>query len=158
MNNISEHISYAEATKSITASNLGILNVPSESNIKRMQLLAENVFEPLRVYFGVKIAISSFYRCKELNKAVGGSSTSQHTAENGAAMDIDADIFGGISNIDIFNYIKDNLIFDQLIAEFPDENGNPQWVHCSYNENNNRHNILISKKNDSGQTIYIAQN
>jgi len=158
MNNISKHISYAEATKSITASNLGILNVPSESNIKKMQLLAENVFEPLRTYFGVKIAISSFYRCKELNKAVGGSSTSQHSAENGAAMDIDADIFGGISNLDIFNYIKDNLVFDQLIAEFPDEKGNPQWVHCSYNENNNRHNILISKKNDSGQTIYTTYN
>ena len=158
MNNISEHITYVEATKSQTALNLGILNVPSESNLERMRLLASKVFEPLRTYFGLKIGISSFYRCYELNCAIGGSKNSQHLAENGSAMDIDAEIFGGITNKEIFNYIKDNLIFDQLIAEFPDENGNPQWVHCSYNENNNRHNILISKKNDSGQTIYIAQN
>jgi len=119
---ISEHISIKEATRSNTAERLGIDNFPDSPTLANMQALAENVFEPLRKHFGHPIYITSFYRSSELNKAIGGSSKSQHC--KGQAIDID-DVIGSSTNADFFNYIKDNLEFDQLIWEFGnDDNPN----------------------------------
>lgn len=126
--NISKHISYKEATKSITASNHGYDNTPNDEQLCNMQYLAEKVFEPLRGYFGIPIAITSFFRSEKVNVKVGGSKTSQHC--KGEAMDIDADVLGAITNKQIFNYIKRNLDYDQLIWEFGDDR-NPEWVHVS---------------------------
>ena len=78
MEKISEHISYREATRSATAMRRGIDNNPSDFDLKRMKLLAENVFEPLRKWYGKPIRVNSFFRCTELNRAVRGSKTSQH--------------------------------------------------------------------------------
>jgi hypothetical protein len=151
--NISDHITFQEAISSSTAERLGISNIPDASQLKNMIELAENIFEPLRAGLGNRpIHINSFFRCEELNKVVGGAKNSQHTAINGAAMDICL-LFGG-SNKDIFNYIKNNLAFDQLISEFPDEQENPTWVHVSWNTGNNRMNILKSEKKD-GNTVYV---
>ena len=72
--------------------------------------------------------MSSGYRGKQLNKA-GGSKYSQHMV--GEALDLDADVFGRITNADIFNFVKDNLIWDQMIWEFGDDE-EPNWVHISY--------------------------
>ena len=154
MNNISEHISYIEATKSDIAIKKGIDNTPDENQLVNMILLAEKVFEPLRLFLNVPIGVTSFFRSKQLNKLVGGSINSQHMANNGSAIDIDADIFNHIKNIDIFNYIKDNLEFDQLIAEYPID-GEPQWVHVSYNSKNNRKQIFVSYKNEKNDTVYM---
>lgn len=142
-NKISEHISYTEATKSRTAIKYNIDNIPNATELKRMKLLAKVVFEPLREYFGVPIAVTSFFRSKELNKKIGGSSTSQHV--KGEAMDLDADVYGMITNKDIFYYIKDNLEFDQLIWEFGDSK-EPAWIHVSLKKCNNRKNILVAYK------------
>ena len=159
MERISKHISYEEGVKSATGIKLGIKNVPNSKEIARMKILAEKVFEPLREKIGKPIAIISFFRSLTLNKAVGGSKTSQHCAgavsgKNEAAMDIDADLIdNGITNNDIFNFIKDNLKFDQLIAEFEGEDGkSPAWVHVSYSESNRRQ-ILIAHK-VAGKTVY----
>jgi len=149
MNNVSEHISFREATNSLTAIRLGINNTPSEFQLSNMKALAENVFEPLRNHFNTSIRISSFFRCDKLNRAVNGSPNSQHVAIDGAAMDIDND---APSNKQIFEYIKEHLMFDQLINEFPDQDGNPSWVHVSWHTSN-RHNILISEKVNE-RTIY----
>jgi zinc D-Ala-D-Ala carboxypeptidase len=146
---ISKHISLKEATKSNTAQRLGIENFPNNDTLIQMQALAENIFEPLRKHVGGPIYITSFYRSPELNKAIGGSSKSQHCL--GQAIDVD-DVLGRATNKEMFEYIKDNLDFDQLIWEFGDDN-NPNWVHVSYNAAGNRGNILQAVKED-GRTIY----
>ena len=147
---ISKHISYKEATQSQTAVRKGINNEPDAYQLQNMQVLAEKVFEPLREHFGVPIAINSFFRSQKLNKAIGGVSGSQHT--QGRAIDVD-DTLGGVSNKQMFEYIKANLDFDQLIWEFGNDK-NPDWVHISYvSPTENRNRVLrASKKN--GKTVY----
>ena len=93
------------------------------------------------------------FRCPEVNELVHGSPTSQHMANNGAAIDIDADIFGGMTNKEMFDYIRKNLEFDQLILEGLQDDGNGQWVHVSYNEGNNRKQVL-TMKNRGGLITY----
>jgi hypothetical protein len=139
---ISKHLFLKEVIKSNTASRLGIDNSPTEEHLVNLKKVANNIFEPLRSHFNVPIGISSGYRSEALNKAIGGSKTSQHC--KGEALDIDADIFGKLANVDIFNYIKDNLDFDQLIWEYGNDI-NPAWVHCSYKSKGNRKQILKLK-------------
>lgn len=126
--NISKHITYAEAIKSQQAIRLKLSNEPIPEHLDNMKYLAENVFEPLREHFGKPIAISSFYRSQAVNKAIGGALSSQHLT--GEAMDIDAQIFGGLTNAEIFNWIKENLNYDQLIWEGGSVT-EPDWVHVS---------------------------
>ena len=154
MERISKHISYKEATFSQTATRKDIDNTPSEEVLKRMHVVAENVFEPLRAHVGGPIKINSFYRSIMLNTAIGGSKSSQHT--RGEAIDID-DTLGNMSNKDMFTFIKDELDFDQLIWEFGDDE-NPAWVHVSYvsPENNRRRILKASKVN--GKTTYSVMN
>lgn len=147
---ISEHISLKEATKSNTAQRLGINNFPDNDTLVTMQITAEHVFEPLRNHFNEPICITSFYRCEELNKAIGGSSRSQHC--KGEAIDID-DVYSKATNADFFNYIKNKLEYDQLIWEFGDDE-NPAWVHVSYSLGKNRMRILRAIK-ENGKTKYI---
>lgn len=148
--NISDHISLKEAVRSNTAKRLGIDNMPDNETLVTMQITAQHVFEPLRQHFNEPIYISSFYRCKELNTAIGGSSKSQHC--KGEAIDID-DVYSKATNADFFNYIKDRLEFDQLIWEFGDDES-PDWVHVSYNLGRNRMRILKAIK-ENGKTKYI---
>ena len=147
---ISKHISYKEGTHSITAMRRGIDNIPNGEQLANMELLAKKVFEPLREWVSGPIKINSFFRCPELNKAIGGSSKSQHC--KGQAIDID-DTFRVVANSDMYNYIKENLDFDQLIWEFGDDE-NPNWVHVSYvSEEDNRRRCLKAYKNN-GKTAY----
>ena len=125
---ISKHISYKEGVYSTTALRRGINNEPKEEQLANMKLIGEKIFEPLRLFVGGPIKINSFFRSAELNKAIGGSTTSQHC--KGQAMDID-DTFDHMSNARMYYYIKDNLDFDQMIWEFGDDD-NPAWVHISY--------------------------
>jgi len=148
--NISEHITYKEATKSNTASRLGIDNTPGVYEQQNMEIVAEKIFEPLRAWVGGPIKINSFYRCDELNTAIGGSSRSQHC--QGRAIDLD-DTFGHKTNAEMFEYIKNELNFDQLIWEFGDDE-NPDWVHVSYvSEDQNRKRCLKAQK-INGKTNY----
>ena len=97
-------------------------------------MLKDSIFEPLREYVECPIYISSFYRSPELNTAIGGSKNSQHC--KGEAIDLD-DVYSKVKNKVFFDYIKENLDFDQLIWEFGDDE-NPAWVHVSYKEKGNR--------------------
>lgn len=107
-----------------------------------MKALAKHVFEPMRKHFDKPIRVNSFFRSIALNKAIGGSSTSQHC--KGEAIDLDAT--KGFTNRDIYNYIKDNLDFDQLIWEFGTDL-EPDWVHVSYKyEGLNRKQILKAER------------
>ena len=142
---VSKYLTYEEATKSPTAKRLGIENKPTKDHLENMRRVAINVFDKVREHFSVPIGVSSFYRSQELNDAVPGSSkTSQH--RTGEAIDIDADIYGNVTNLDIFNYIKDNLVFDQLIAEYVDKDGMPSWVHVSLVPKKNRRQVLVKLK------------
>ena len=147
---ISKHISDKEGSYSSTALRLGIDNTPGDYEYSNMQLIAEKVFEPLRNHIGKPIKINSFYRSVDLNKAIGGSSRSQHC--QGRAMDID-DTFGHATNAEMYNWIKENLNFDQMIWEFGNDD-NPAWVHVSYvSEDQNRNRCLKAYK-ENGKTKY----
>ena len=136
---------------SITALRLGLNNDPTKAHLSNMELLAEKVFEPLRKHVNGPIKINSFYRGPELNKAIGGSSKSQHC--EGRAIDID-DVYGYMSNADMYEYIKNNLSFDQMIWEFGNSD-NPDWVHVSYvNEEANRNRCLLAYKDENNKTAY----
>lgn len=139
MKRISKHISYKEAVGSNYAKQKGIKNKPNEEQVENMKLLAEEVFEPLREWVDAPIKVNSMFRSLELNTALKGSKTSSHM--KGEAMDITS--MGGKSNLEMFHYIKDNLCFDQLIWEFGSE---PKWLHVSYNKDNNRQQVLVTKK------------
>jgi zinc D-Ala-D-Ala carboxypeptidase len=149
---ISKHLSLAEVTRSDSAKRKGISNQPTAEHIENFKKLAVNIFEPIREHFKVPILISSGYRSKELNSAIGGSLTSQHC--QGEAIDIDMDgSASGVSNADVFKYIKENLNFDQLIAEFP-KNGNPEWVHVSYESSGKQRKQILVAKKVGGKTVY----
>ena len=147
---ISEHISYKEGVYSITATRKGIDNTPGDDQLHFMEIIAEKVFEPLREWVGGPIKINSFYRCPELNKAIGGSTTSQHC--KGQAMDID-DTFNKATNAEMFHWIKKNLDFDQIIWEFGDDD-NPDWVHISYISEDKNRNRCLRAYRDNGKTTY----
>ena len=153
MDKISKHVSYKEGVYSITALRLGLKNDPSDLHLANMKLIAEKVFEPLRMHVGGPIKINSFYRGPELNAAIGGSAKSQHC--HGQAMDID-DTYGHASNKEMFNWIKANCDYDQMIWEFGDDN-NPNWVHVSYvNPGENRNRCLKAYKDDNNKTKYMV--
>ena len=96
--------------------------------------------------------MSSGYRSPELNRAIGEPKRSQHM--QGRALDLDADVFGGFSNAELFHYIKDNLEFDQMVWEFGDGD-NPSWVHVSYvHDGPNRKRCLEAYRDTDGKTAY----
>tara|TARA_R110002020_G_scaffold239643_1_gene452199 strand:+ start:1424 stop:1879 length:456 start_codon:yes stop_codon:yes gene_type:complete len=149
---VSEHISYKEATHSITAIRKGIKNIPNNEQLANMELLAEKVFEPLRKWVDGPIKINSFFRCPKLNKAIGGSTKSQHC--HGQAIDID-DTYGKVANSEMYHYIKSNLDFDQMIWEFGDDD-NPDWVHISYvSEEDNRRRCLKAERINDKTTYRV---
>ena len=147
---ISKHISYKEATHSNTALRRNLDNTPNDEQLKRMEEVAENLFEPLREWVGGPIKVNSFFRGKAVNTAIGGSRTSQHM--KGQAIDID-DTFGHKTNAEMYYYIKDNLDFDQMIWEFGDDK-NPNWIHISWvSHRPNRKKLTIAYK-ENGRTRY----
>ena len=148
---LSKHVSLHEGVYSRTAERLGLKNDPSDEHLLNMITISEKVFEPLRKHVGGPIKINSFYRGPELNKAIGGSSKSQHC--HGQAIDID-DTFGHMSNADMYYWIKDNLNFDQLIWEFGTDK-NPNWLNISYvNDEDNRNRCLKAYKDSNNKTKY----
>lgn len=146
MQRVSVHISYKEATRSNTAIKNAISNEPDSIAWSKMQTLAAEVFEPVRLFYAHPIRVNSFYRSPELNAIIGGSTTSQHC--KGEAIDIDADSDNHI----LFDWIIENLNFDQLIWEFGNDN-NPDWIHVSYSDNNRKQVLKAVRVN--GKTKYF---
>lgn len=146
---LSEHFALAEFTRSESAKRHGVSNEPTPEHLENIKVLCEKILEPIRTKFG-PLNISSGYRSKVLNHYIGGSLSSQHC--EGKAADIDQDGMDGVSNTEIFNWIKDNLDFDQMIWEFGDNN-KPDWVHVSYNGVKNRKQVLRALKVNN-KTVY----
>jgi hypothetical protein len=149
---LSEHLDLAEVTRSETAKRKGISNEPTPEHLENFKKLAQNIFEPIRKHFGVPIHISSGYRSKALNTAIGGSLTSQHCS--GEAIDIDMDgSSNGVTNKMVFEFIKANLNFDQLIWEFGTKD-KPDWVHVSFETSGKQRKQILTAFKNGGKTAY----
>lgn len=148
---LSEHFELAEFIISSTAKRAGISNMPTDAHLENIKLLCKKVLEPIRVHFARPILLSSGYRSAALNGAVGGSSSSQHCSGEAADIDMDGT---NVTNAQIFNYIKDNLEFDQLIWEFGTTT-NPDWVHVSYESNGRQRKQILRAVKKNGATSYI---
>ena len=131
---LSPHFKLAEFTKSQKAIRNGIPNRPRQNHIAALKLLCEQVLEPVRQHFGKPVFISSGYRSPELNRAVGGSTRSQHRRGEAADFEIP-----GVGNREVAIWIRDNIDFDQLILEGA-RRGNPNagWIHVSCKATGNR--------------------
>jgi hypothetical protein len=152
MDKISKNITYDEAIHSQTAKRLGIENKPNDEQLGNMLTVAQMIFQPLREWVGGPIKINSFFRSPELNKAIGGSSKSQHC--KGQAIDID-DVYGHASNAAMFDWIKANLDYDQMIWEFGTDQ-NPSWVHVSYVDKQSNRNRCLKAYKEKGKTKYMV--
>ena len=141
---LSGHFSLAELTKSQTATRKGIDNQPTLDHIENLTELCTHVLEPTRRNFGKPMVITSGYRSEELCEAIGSSKNSQHAKGEAA----DFEMFG-VDNKELAKYIKNNLVFDQLILEFynPDDPSSG-WVHCSYSKEENRKQSLLYNGKD----------
>jgi len=142
---LTAHFNLAEFTRSESAKRHGVSNQPTTEHIQNIKILCERVLEPIRMKFGPLI-LSSGYRSKVLNHYIGGSLKSQHC--EGKAADLDMDGVDGVTNKEIFEYIKNELEFDQLINEF-----NYSWIHVSYNLGKNRKQVLDALKVNN-KTVY----
>lgn len=149
---LSKNLWLSEVIKSNTAARKGIDNMPTDEHLENLKYLAEKVFQPLREHAGCPIYINSGYRSKELNKAVGGSKSSFHC--HGCAIDIDNDNKNtSFDNKQIFEYIKNNLDFTELIYEFGDDN-KPDWVHVAIKKGREKEKKIIRAYRINGKTKY----
>jgi putative chitinase len=150
MTQLTEHFTLAEMIVSPTAKRLGIPNTPTPAHIENMRYCCEKILEPVRAKFG-PVTINSSYRAPLVNKAVGGSATSQHV--NGQAIDFEVK---GVDNKKVADWVADNLEFDQVILEFyAAGDKNSGWVHASIKkEGGNRKQRLVATKSKAGGTKY----
>lgn len=144
---LSDHFQLSEFTRSETASRYGIDNTPGDAEIAALRALCLNVIEPIRTHFGVPITISSGYRSPEVNRRIGGSSSSQHM--KGEAADLNV---WGVNVTEVFDWIVfySGLEFDQCIHEFG------SWVHISYTERNQNRYMALNAYRHGGRTRYDA--
>lgn len=132
------YFTYNELTYSATARKLGIINAPDEAQRENLRKLVENLLDPIRERWGKPIFVTSGYRCTDLNKAVGGVRNSEHI--KGCAADITLN--SKVDNERLFKMIRkqDDLKWRQLINE-----GKGRWIHISYNESDNKKEVLFLK-------------
>ncbi len=142
MQDISDHITHREAVRSGTATRHGLDNTPNADQLKAMRLVADKCFEPAREHFKVKMFVSSFFRALLVNTKAKGSPTSTHP--KGESIDIDCDVYGKVTNRQLFTWLLANVEFDQLIWEYGTDD-NPAWVHVSYSASGNRNEALRVK-------------
>ena len=150
----SKYFTEKEVTYSPTAEKYGINNTPSKQQWINIQSLITNVLDVVREELDSPIKVNSIFRSQKLNERVKGAGTSQHLANNGAAADIECEELG---NKKLFDYIKDNIDFDQLIWEYGSKTGGSDWVHVSYiSKDKNRKQVLQCTKDAKGNPKYIS--
>jgi len=144
---LSKNFTLSEITKSNTAKRLGIKNVPDKEHLKNMQVLIRDLIQPIRDAIG-PIRISSGYRNPQLNRAIGGSTKSQHC--KGEALDLQFWKDGEMCNKEIYDWVlKEGIEFDQMINEF-----DFAWIHISLKDSKNRKVVLEAYKDKDGDTAY----
>ena len=120
----------------LTVTNSGLINAPNKAEIANLTKLVVNVLDPLRELYGKPIHVNSGYRSPLVNRAVGGATTSEHL--KGMAADISAG--SKAENKKLFDLIRENLTFRQVINEY-----DYKWVHVSFNESDNKKQVLAIK-------------
>ena len=146
---LTKNFALKEMTKSSTAERLGLTNTPTMEHVIDLVNLCNHILQPLREELG-PIRINCGYRGPDINKAVGGSGTSQQC--NGVAADFES---SKVSNPDIAHWIEANLDFDQLILEFYDgKDPHSGWVHCSYRKDGSNRNKAMTALRVNGKTQY----
>ena len=140
--NLSPNFTLSEMTKSEFALRNYIDNTPNEEQIQALMALAQNVLQPVRDHFKKGVKCNSGFRAPAVNRAVGGSATSDHC--KGQAADIE---IPGVANADLAQYISQYFQFTQLILEFytpgvPDSG----WVHVSYKSDNLKKEALTATR------------
>ena len=148
---ISRYMSYEEATRSQTAERKGIDNTPDRTQLKRMIFVSENIFDKVRDFVGGPLTCSSFLRVPELNKAIGSTDRSFHCF--GSAIDLKK-IGNNKTYAQIFDFIRCELEFSELIWEYGDEN-EPAWVHVAYMEGDNRKMVKRAYRDENGKNRII---
>jgi len=144
---LSKNFTLSEITKSNTAKRLGIKNAPDKEHLKNMQILIRDLIQPMRDALG-PIRISSGYRSPVLNRAIGGSTKSQHC--KGQAVDIQFWKEGKMCNKEVYDWVlKEEIDFDQMINEF-----DYAWIHISLKQKDNRKQVLEAYKDNDGDTAY----
>ena len=151
---LSENLSLAEVIRSETAKRNGISNKPNPRHLENLKIIAVNIFQPIRNFFQRAIHLSSGYRSEQLNAFIKGSKSSHHCT--GEALDSDMD-GTEVTKKEVFDYIKDNLEFDQLIWEFG-TNDNPAWVHVSYKASGRQRKQILKATKVKGKTVYVPYN
>lgn len=116
------HFTVNELTRSATARRLGIDNTPTAEAVENIQRLIDTVLDPARELFGAPIYVNSGYRCKKLNKAVGGVARSYHLS--GRAADLNTGSTEG--NRRLYKILK-TLPHKELIWE-----RGGTWIHVAY--------------------------
>jgi hypothetical protein len=142
---LSKHLSRAEFERSDAAIKHGISNSMNSGQLAKAMALAINCFEPIREHLGKPIRVNSGYRSPAVNKRIGGALTSQHSL--GEAIDLD------LHDRDLFEWIIDNVEYDQLIYEAGNDT-EAAWFHISYREGRNRKQVLRMIKK-GGKSTYI---
>lgn len=134
---LTKNFSLEEMYRSDTARRCGIDNKPqTEEVVENLRALCLEVLQPLRDHLGKPVVVSSGYRCKDLNRKVGGVENSQHL--KGEAADIK--VRDREELIDVMRYIMDETDFDQLIRE---KSGSTEWVHVSHKRNGNNRRLVL---------------
>ena len=146
--NLSRNFTLQELIKSDTAIRLDINNNPNSGQIEKLKALCENILQPVRDHFG-RVKVTSGYRSAELCIAIGSSVNSQHARAEAADFEV-----VGTDNVELFDWIKNNLEPDQLILEFytPGE-PNSGWIHCSWIPEGRRASYLHAYRSE-GKTKY----
>lgn len=143
---LSPHFTLAEMTRSQTAIRKGLPNVAPDWAIPKLKAVCLNILEPVREHFGRPVTPLSGWRGPQVNAAVGGAASSQHT--KGEAVDF---VVPGVSNLEVCQWMMQHLYYDQLIYEF----GEGGWVHCSWKEGPLRNQELTARR-VGGKTVYLS--
>lgn len=130
-----KHFTINELTRSATAQRLGIDNTPPAEALAHLEALVEHVLDPLREAWGGPIHVNSGYRCRSLNKAVGGAAGSQHM--RGEAADIT--VGSRLDNARLYRLLQQlDLPVDQAINE-----RDFAWIHVSYGPRHRREYLAL---------------
>jgi len=141
---LAKHFTVEEFERSQYATRHDIPNILPPDLYQRAEALCQQVLEPLRERYERPVIITSGYRCKTLNYAIGGSANSQHTM--GEAADI---LVPGAAPYDVCLWLQDSgLPFDQLIYE-------GRWTHVSLSGQRNRHEVLTALFHREGGVKYL---
>jgi len=142
---LSQNFSLAEMVRSQTAQRRGIPNNPGRAETLALRTLCDNVLQPVREHFGAPVNVSSGFRSPRLNRAIGGSGSSQHCIGEAADFTV-----AGKSNLEVCKWMERRLNYDQLIYEF----GESGWVHCSFSASRMR-NMELTAARIGGRVQYL---